>query len=125
MARQISITPDEFPRAELLFREAVKEHLEKQDIFYNLEEMGKDVLASIMGRIEKAQPRDEKISESKLERLARCDKDWTDYKEGLYQARLDAGRAKARYVQADRYWQTLQSALAYKRDEMAYLRGGA
>lgn len=120
----LKLNIQEFPMAEYVFRTAVAKHLETQDMFWKLEEMAKDVLAGIMDRIEKGIIADgDKISENKLERLARCDPEWLTYKQGLYEARIEAGRAKARFVQAEKYWATLQSGLAYKRDEMMHLHG--
>lgn len=122
--KKIRIHPDEFPMAEHLFREAVGEYLKAEDEYTILDDMSKDVLASIMTKYEKLND-GEKISETKLERLARVDPEWKTYKEGLYEARRNRGVAKARLMKAEKYWATLQSALAYKRDEMAYMRSGA
>lgn len=120
-AKLLEIHPSEFPKAEYLFREAVAKHLETDDMYWRLEDMGKDVLANIMDRLDKLH---DKISETKLERLARTHEEWKTYKEGLYAARFERGKAKARFIQAERYWATLQSGLAYKRDEMHHMHGG-
>lgn len=120
--RKIRIHPDEWPVAEHLFREAAAEYIKADDEYSTLEDMQKDLLAQVMTRVEKEFSGD-KVSESKLERLARCDAEWIAYKEGLNAARQVKGEKKARYVQADRYWQTLQSALGYKKAEMMKLNG--
>ena len=120
-SRKIRIHPDEFPIAEHMFREAVADYLVADDEFWVLDKMEKDILDQIKDKIDKEEP--EKISEVKLERLARNHTEWKEYKEELYAARRNRGQKKVRYVQADKYWQTLQSGLAYKRDEMIHLSG--
>ena len=117
----LEVHPDEFPKAEYLYREAVGAFLEADDDYWILDDMSKDVLASVITEVEKAM--EGKVSEAKLERLARNHPEWKAHKDGLYAARRNRGQAKARFMKAEKYCAILQSAIAYKRDEMTRLHG--
>jgi|SRR5689334_14844008 len=78
-----------------------------------LEADEKSYLAALMNDLEKAS--DEKISESKLERLARGSKPFRDYVRGRVIAQAETNRRKVNY-------EGLQSLFEAKRSEFSLMR---
>jgi hypothetical protein len=82
-----------------------------------LDELAKDMLASLMSKID-AQGDSVKLSELKLERLARTSREWTQFQNGRFAARSKAAEYKVKAKVLDRHWQSVVSGLAYKREEL-------
>lgn len=84
-------------------------------------EMAKDVLAKIMCEIKST--KEGKVSEAELERLARASSDWEEFR-GDYYAAIKAGiEAKVKAQNARLYFEAVQSALSYQKEEFKRLGG--
>lgn len=118
MRQKVEFTLEAFAKAEYGCHEAFQQYQKAQDNLDIIKEHGKDYLAVIMTKLDKSE---EKLSESKLERLARSSKEWDVYREGLAQATKEAGEARVRYFSYVRYFECIQSGLAYKRTELRSL----
>ena len=79
--RQVRFDLDEFQNAEYYYRQSLGEYVEADDDFDILDETAKDVLSEIMTSIEETE--EDKISETKLERLARADPKWKEFRRGI------------------------------------------
>ena len=77
-----------------------------------LESDEKNFLAALMNDLEKAF---DKISEAKLDRLARGSKDFRNYVTGRVLAQAETGRKKVRYESCLNYWEAKRSQLAFER----------
>jgi hypothetical protein len=82
-----------------------------------LDELAKDMLASLMSKID-AQGDSVKLSELKLERLARTSREWTQFQNGRFAARSKAAEYKVKAKVLDRHWQSVISGLAFRREEI-------
>ena len=61
---------------------------------------------------------EQKVSESRLEREARCTESWKVYFKGYEEACRKAATLKAQYKAAERRWETLRSGLSFRREEL-------
>lgn len=120
MRKRVEFTLEEFANAEFYCWQLFKEYQKAQDDMDILHEHGKDYLETIKTEIEVGE---EKLSESKLERLARFSSKWSEFRRGEFEAIRVAGEAKAKYFSAVRYFEAIQSGLAYKRTELKRLDG--
>jgi len=108
---------DEFSNAFNYFWKTYKDYQKAQDDADIIKETAKDFLASVMSEL--GQDR----SEVKLERLARGSEKWKEFRKGQFTAMRIAGEKKVKYFSALRYFDTIQSGLAYKRAELQKLGG--
>ena len=79
-----------------------------------LEEDAKSFLASIINELEEKEP--EKISEAKLERLARGSKEYRQYIFGMCVARADALKKKVRFDALEKLFDAKRSKRAFERE---------
>jgi len=85
-----------------------------------LEADEKNFLAALMNDLDKAFQRDSaKMSEAKLERLARGSKDFRDYIVGRVLAQAETGRKKVRYESLQSLWDARRSQLAFEREQLS------
>lgn len=108
---------DTFAKAEHWTWQAFVAYQEAADDLEIIESHAKDMLAKIMTDIRKAS-KELKISEAALERMARASEEWEVYQTGHEEALKKAGKLKVKYKSAERYWDTIQSGLAFKRAEI-------
>jgi hypothetical protein len=99
------------------FWEAAEAAAKAETTFKNLDDNKKSILAKVKNRIlfEKL---GEKISEASLERLAYADKEFTDFMEGLYQARESCLTKQAKYDTIKAYLDILRSLNSSYKAEM-------
>ena len=88
------------------------------EIFYQLDETKKTVLADLMRDLDT----DGKASEARLERLARSSQQWRDHIGRLAIAKGEMLRAKVRYESAVAYYEAARTTESTKRVEMQLLR---
>ncbi len=84
-----------------------------------LDEGKKSYLASLINDLEKGI--EGKLSEAKLERLARGSKAYMDYITGMCVARAEELRAKVRYDSACEMFRAMQSVQAFAREKLRHL----
>ena len=118
--QQVKFTLEEFANAEFWCWKAYQHYQKAQDDADILHEHGKDYLEAIKCELDTT---GEKIPETKLERLARASDKWKKFREGQFEAQRLAGEAKVKYFSAVRYFDAIQSGLAYKRSELGRLGG--
>lgn len=118
MRQKVEFTLEAFAKAEYGCHEAFQEYQQAQDSLDLLKEHAKDYLAILMTKLDRPE---ERLSESKLERLARSSKEWSDFRLGLAEATREAGTARVRYFSYIRYFECIQSGLSYKREELRRL----
>jgi hypothetical protein len=90
-----------------------------------LEEDAKSFLASIINELEEKES--EKISEAKLERLARGSKEYRQYIFGMCVARADALKKKVRFDALEKLFDARRSEKAFQRETVKqgiYHQGG-
>lgn len=112
-------TPDYLLKADAWATQLGLEAAEKLAKADYLKELGKDILSSIMTDLEGS----EKISESKLERLARKSEKWFEFRKGQLAAQEEAIVAKARAANAERHFHSIQSGLSYRKEELRRIDG--
>lgn len=110
-------TLEAFAQAEYYAWKADKEFQVAQNEADFLKEHGKDLLASLVTELEAEG--DSKVSEAKLERLARSSEKWKTHQRGYFAASQQANLLRAKSRAAQRYFDCIQSGLAFKRSEMA------
>lgn len=81
-------------------------------------EVSKDMLASIKTSL---QPKDRKVSEVELERLARASDEWKEFRTEQLAKIKEGLIAKVRAENARRQVETIRSGLAYRRAELERL----
>lgn len=118
--KQVTFTLEEFANAEFYCWKAYQQYQKAQDDMDILHEHGKDYLEAIKNELDST---GEKIPETKLERMARSSDKWKQFREGQFEAIRIAGQAKMKYYSAVRYFDAIQSGLAYKRSELGRLGG--
>ncbi len=96
-----------------------QEWVEAHAQWIQLDESKKNYLASLQNDMEKQS--EGKLSEAKLERLARGSKDYTDFITGLCVARTEELRAKVKYDNALDLFRAIQSAQAFEREKLKHL----
>ena len=111
-------TLEAFAQAEHWVWEAFKVYQTASDNYEVKKDLAKDILASIMSDLDRPM---EKVSEAKLERMARATDKWQKYKDELKALLIAFGEAKVKYLSTVKHWDTIQSGLAYKRVEMKKL----
>lgn len=85
----------------------------------------KNFLAALQNGLEDKSK--EKLSEAKLERLARGSSEFRSYVTNLCVAKAEAERRKVRYENLQSFWETKRSELALEREKIAkgiYEMGG-
>lgn len=117
MRPKVEYTLEAFANAEYGCHEAFKEHQEAQDNLDILREHSKDYLAQLMTDLDDGS----KISETKLERLARSSYKWKEFRKGVDEATRQAGIAKVRYYSYIRHFDCIQSGLSYRKEELKKL----
>ena len=91
-------------------------------IWLQLDEDKKNYLSALMTDIEAADwNKDEKISEAKLERLARASREYRDYVKNLVIAKGEELRAKVRYDNARDYYEAGRSQESTEREKIRHL----
>lgn len=91
-----------------------------------LDDGEKNYLAALMNGIEE-QFKNTKISEAKLDRLARGMPEFANYVAGKCEAIAETGRKKVRYEALQNYWEAQRSQLAFEREKISkgiYHTGG-
>jgi hypothetical protein len=84
-----------------------------------LEADEKNFLAALINAIEKAES--EKISESKLERLARAEPEFRDYCRAVAMARAEMLRKKVRYDGLEKLFEAARSKLSFQKEQFKFL----
>ena len=84
-----------------------------------LKEHSKDLLAAIMCRLDRDGTI--KLSESKLERLARNTVEWKTFRSGQVSAMQEAVKAKQSATNAERHFETVRSGISYRKAELSRL----
>lgn len=81
----------------------------------------KSFLAAIMNELEKSFDgvRQLKVSEAKLERLARGSTEFRNYIVGRVTAQAETGRKKVLYEAAQNYWEAKRSEMAFEREKLS------
>ena len=82
-----------------------------------LDESKKNFLAGLMNDIDR-NTKTEKLSEIKIERLARGSKTYEDFITGMCVAKAEELHAKVRYDNACEMFRAMQSAQAYEREKL-------
>ena len=114
---RVEFTLEAFTKAEWWVWQAYQDYQKVSDDLDIIKEHSKDMLAKIMSDIENTDP-SVKLSEAKLERLARASTVWAEFKKGYAAAIQLHGEAKVKYYSAVRFFDCIQSGLAYRRTEM-------
>ena len=96
-----------------------QEWVETHSVWLQLDESKKNFLASLINDMERQS--EGKLSESKLERLARGSKDYINFITGLCVARTEELRAKVKYDNALDLFRAIQSAQAFEREKLKHL----
>lgn len=117
---EIQITPDYLMRADHEATKASEEAATHQAKSKNLYEHGKDLLASIMNRLENES---ERKSTAELERLARDTQDWKNFRKGLFEANENAILSQVKATNAERHFDAVKSALSYRKEELKRMMG--
>ena len=115
---KIEYTCDFLAKAEEWCWRAFKVYQAAQDDADILHDSAKDLLASLMSRIDKPE---EKNSEAKLERLARDSEEWRKFKMGEHAAIQKAGESKVKYYSAVRMWDSTVNGISYRKAELTKL----
>ena len=85
-----------------------------------LEADEKNYLAAIMNELDGAAIEGKiKLSEAKLERLARGGKGFRDYVVGRVMAQAETAKRKVRYEALQNYWEAKRSELAMEREKIS------
>ena len=113
---ELMFIPQELDQASYSCSKYEKEYQNLKDDLEILKETAKDFLDAIKTRFEETLK--EKTPESKLERLARASEEWKTFRKGYYSAIKAAGIASVKYSSSKRHWDTIQSGLAFKREEL-------
>lgn len=100
---------------------AASKAFEAVSISEALKENSKDLLAKIMCSLDVD---DKKLSESKLERLARNSEEWLTFRKGQILAMQEAIKAKQSATNAERHFETVRSGISYKKAELSRLSSG-
>lgn len=103
-------------RAEKLGQEWAK----ADEVFYQLDETKKSVLADLMKDLD-----DGDTSEAKLERLARASKEWKEHVSRLAIAKGEMLRAKVRFEAATAWYEAARTTESTNRVKMQVLRDTA
>lgn len=111
---------DELTRADQRARVAADKSVKPNVDYEILKDSEKDVLAAIMSKLESQY---DKISETKLERIARVDNEWRIFKAGKSAALLAAKQSKIHADNCQREWETIRSLLSYRKEEMQRIHG--
>ena len=80
-----------------------------------LEDGEKNYLAALMNEIERAQFEGQKVSDTKLERMARGTPEFGDYVKRKCEAVAETGKRKVRYEALQNYFEARRSELAFDR----------
>lgn len=115
---EVEYTLETFAEAEYRCRQLHHKYQAAADELKIIETHEKDILADIKIKIAINEP-NVKWSEAKLETHARASKEWKQFRLGQEEAIRAAGAAKAKYYSAVRYFECIQSGLAYKRTELS------
>jgi len=85
-----------------------------------LESDEKNYLSALMNDLEKTllQKTDVKLSEAKLERMARGSEGFRSYVVGRVTAASETGRKKVRYEAALNFWEAKRSQMAFERAQL-------
>lgn len=119
---KVEYTTDCFTDAEHWCWVGFKKFQKASDTLDILKEHSKDYLAVLMTQKELERP-DIKLSDTKLERLARAGDAWKKNREEYADAVQKYGEARVTYYTAVRFWDTVQSGLAYNRESLKKLGG--
>ncbi len=93
------------------------------EIWLQLDEDKKNYLSAIMNDIEAATDhKDEKMTEAKLERLARGSKEFREYVKNMCIAKGEELRAKVKYENARDYFEAGRSQESTAREQMKTLK---
>lgn len=111
-------TPEYLLKVDEWTRKSHREATKANDDYEILKEIGKDILADLMTKEEKACGLEKKTSEVQLERLARGTKEWKEHREAYYQAKKLAGELNVKAKSFQRLWETIQSGMSYKKMEI-------
>lgn len=106
-----------FSKAEYFCWKADRDFQVADEAWEYLKEHGKDLLAAIMTESKGT----EKISESALDRLARSSKKWRTHRAGEHAARKKRNELRFKSRAAQRYFDCIQSGLAFKRSDLKRL----
>jgi hypothetical protein len=79
----------------------------------------KNLLASLMNDLEKKEFAGQKVSDAKLERLARGGEAFRTYVRGRIMAQTNALRLKVRYENLDKLWESKRSDQSTERQKIA------
>ena len=108
-------TLEGFRRANEQTSDAFRKYQKAKDDLEILKDAKKDYLALCMTKVDKSS---EKLSEAKLERLARTSDEWIEFMKGFDDAVREVGRCGVEYSNALRKWETIQSGLSYQKAEL-------
>lgn len=117
---RVEFTLEFFEKAEYWAWKSMVAYQEAEDKVNILKESEKDLLAQYMSDMEAASD-EEKISEAKLERMARTCDDWKTHRAALAEAIRARGEARVKHLSAVRAWECCQSGLSYKKAELSKL----
>jgi hypothetical protein len=81
-----------------------------------LEEDAKNLLAAVINQLEQALPTGAKISEAKLERMARGSLEYREYIKDMCIARAEALRKKVRFDALEKLFDARRSQKAFERE---------
>lgn len=108
---EFEYTPSELNACVYELQKAEKAYMEAKNTYNSLESIEKDLLAKLMCKFDSV----EKISEAKLERLARDSLEWKEFKDGLSAAHDKMTLASVTFHHKRNVFESLTQGMSYKR----------
>jgi len=116
----VEFSLEAFSKAEYYCWKADRDFQVADEEWEFLKEHGKDLLAALMSDIARlGEQAEKKFSETALERLARAGEKWQAHRTGEHAARKKRNELRFKSRAAQRYFDCIQSGLAFKRTEMS------
>lgn len=103
----------------IVIQEAGNEWIAAKEISEQLDADEDNLLAAMMTEIEKTEFQGKKVSDAKLERLARSTPMFREYVRGRIAAQMKTLQLKTRYDNLDKLWHSKQSDQALEREKIA------
>jgi len=110
----VTFTPETLYEANHKASEAATEAAGLQAEYDRLVDASEDILARLKSKLE--EKAGGKVSEARLDRLARCLPEWTEHVNELERVRERYYISKTEAKNGERSWQTIQSAISYLKE---------
>lgn len=111
--------PTSLERLVIEIQEAGNEYLKAKEIAEQLDADEENFLAAMMTAIEKTEFIGEKVSDAKLERLARSREEFRSYVRGRIGAQINALRLKNRWENLGKLWESKRSDQSLEKEKIS------